>query len=75
MRVLLVAALAVALCSLGLLRLNVETDPQRLWVGARSQALAEKRHFEVNFLGDIWDCPLSITMLCCHLLWTHGGGT
>lgn len=43
-----VCALAVVLTALGLLRLRVETDPQRLWVGADSQALAEKRHFEVG---------------------------
>jgi hypothetical protein len=45
--VLAVCALAVGLAALGLLRLRVETDPQRLWVGSRSQALAEKQHFEV----------------------------
>ena len=43
-----VCLVAVLLCGAGLLRLHVETDPQRLWVGARSQALAEKRHFEVR---------------------------
>jgi hypothetical protein len=47
-RVLAVCAVAVVLMALGLLRLRVETDPQRLWVGADSQALAEKRHFEVG---------------------------
>jgi hypothetical protein len=45
-----VCAVAVLLTALGLLRLRVETDPQRLWVGSDSQALAEKRHFEVCWL-------------------------
>ena len=49
-RVLAVCALAAVLAALGLLRLRVETDPQRLWVGADSQALAEKRHFEVGWV-------------------------
>jgi len=44
-----VCALAVVLCGLGLLRLHVETEPQKLWVGSRSQALAEKRYFESSF--------------------------
>jgi hypothetical protein len=52
-RVLAVCALAVVLTALGLLRLRVETDPQRLWVGADSQALAEKRHFEVGWLDSV----------------------
>lgn len=47
-KVLAVCVLGVALAALGLLRLRVETDPQRLWVGFNSQALAEKRHFEVH---------------------------
>ena len=44
----LAAAAAVAgLCALGLIRLRVETDPQRLWVGAGSQAAREKADYEV----------------------------
>lgn len=45
--VLAVAAAAAALCALGLIRLRVETDPQRLWVGAGSQAAREKADYEV----------------------------
>lgn len=71
-KVLAVCVLCVALAALGLLRLRVETDPQRLWVGARSQALAEKRHFEV--LSDTWCLKSSIRLqfglrrLVCELL-------
>ena len=45
--VLAAAAAAAALCALGLIRLRVETDPQRLWVGAGSQAAREKADYEV----------------------------
>ena len=41
------AAAAAALCALGLIALRVETDPQRLWVGAGSQAAREKADYEV----------------------------
>lgn len=46
-----VAAAAVAVCALGLIRLRVETDPQRLWVGADSQAAREKADYEVHCLA------------------------
>jgi hypothetical protein len=46
--VLAVAAAVVALCALGLVRLRVETDPQRLWVGAGSQAAREKADYEAR---------------------------
>lgn len=42
------AAAAVAVCAPGLIRLRVETDPQRLWVGADSQAAREKADYEVR---------------------------
>ena len=45
--VLAATAAAAALCALGLIRLRVETDPQRLWVGAGSQAAREKADYEV----------------------------
>ncbi|GFR48083.1 hypothetical protein Agub_g9922, partial [Astrephomene gubernaculifera] len=37
------------LACLGLLRLRVETDPQRLWVGPGSQAAREKAAYEASF--------------------------
>lgn len=62
--VLAVAAAAAALCALGLIRLRVETDPQRLWVGAGSQAAREKADYEVPFSAGQGLC------LCCHI---HSG--
>ena len=38
---------AMAVCCLGLLRFQVETDPQRLWVGSGSLAAREKAQYEV----------------------------
>ncbi len=46
--VLAAAAVAAALCALGLVRLRVETDPQRLWVGSGSQAAREKADYEAR---------------------------
>ncbi|CAL8466999.1 g6535 [Coccomyxa elongata] len=48
-RVLGFAALAVLICSLGMLRFKVETDPQRLWVGPTSLAATEKAAYEESF--------------------------
>lgn len=45
--VIAIGVVVVVACGLGLLRLHVETDPLKLWVGSRSQALAEKQRFEV----------------------------
>ena len=46
--VLIGCCLAVLLLSLGLFRFRVETDPQRLWVGRGSRALADKQAYEVR---------------------------
>ncbi|EIE26672.1 multidrug efflux transporter AcrB transmembrane domain-containing protein [Coccomyxa subellipsoidea C-169] len=48
-RVLGFAVLAVLICSLGMLRFRVETDPQRLWVGPTSLAATEKAAYEESF--------------------------
>ncbi|GIL49416.1 hypothetical protein Vafri_5759 [Volvox africanus] len=48
-RVVVGGAVLVAFCCLGLLRLRVETDPQRLWVGPSSQAAREKAAYEDSF--------------------------
>ena len=47
--VLIGCCLAVLILSLGLFRFRVETDPQRLWVGRGSRALADKQAYEVRF--------------------------
>lgn len=44
----MVSALAVVLCALGLLRFQIVTDPERLWVGPKSQAAKEKSDYEVR---------------------------
>ena len=46
--VLIGCCLAVLISSLGLFRFRVETDPQRLWVGRGSRALADKQAYEVG---------------------------
>jgi len=47
-RVLAVCLLVIGMCCLGLLRFKVETNPQRLWVGAGSVAAKEKTQYEVT---------------------------
>ena len=47
-KVLTVCVLVIGLCCLGLLRFDVETNPQRLWVGSGSLAAKEKAQYEVN---------------------------
>ena len=47
-RVLAVCLLVIGVCCLGLLRFQVETNPQRLWVGAGSLAAKEKAQYEVT---------------------------
>ncbi len=47
-RVLAVCLLVVGVCCVGLLRFKVETNPQRLWVGAGSLAAKEKAQYEVT---------------------------
>ena len=47
-RVLAVCLLVIGVCCLGLLRFKVETNPQRLWVGAGSLAAKEKAQYEVT---------------------------
>eukprot|EP00249_Psilotum_nudum_P020094 c27562_g2_i2 orf=166-3330(+) len=47
-RVLLVSAFIVFLLCLGLFRLNVQTDPQKLWVSPGSRAAAEKEFFDTH---------------------------
>lgn len=51
-RVLGFAVLAVLICSMGMLRFRVETDPQRLWVGPTSLAATEKAAYEVCSAAD-----------------------
>ena len=46
-KVIALCVLAIAVCCLGLLRFQVETDPQRLWVGSGSLAAREKAQYEV----------------------------
>ena len=48
-RVVAFAALAAAVLAAGTVRLRVETDPERLWVGAGSQAAREKAAYEAAF--------------------------
>lgn len=47
-KVIALCAVAIAVCCLGLLRFQVETDPQRLWVGSASLAAREKAQYEVT---------------------------
>ena len=47
-KVLVACVLVIGLCCLGLLRFDVETDPQRLWVGSGSLAAREKAQYEVQ---------------------------
>ena len=47
-KVLTVCVLVIGFCCLGLLRFDVETDPQRLWVGSGSLAAREKAQYEVQ---------------------------
>ena len=47
-KVLLACVVVIGICCLGLLRFEVETDPQRLWVGAGSLAAKEKAKYEVQ---------------------------
>ena len=49
-KVLALCLLVIGVCCLGLLRFQVETDPQRLWVGAGSLAAKEKAQYEVTQL-------------------------
>ena len=46
-QVLSLCLLGIGVCCLGLLRFQVETNPQRLWVGAGSLAAKEKARYEV----------------------------
>lgn len=46
-KVIAICIVAIAVCCLGLLRFQVETDPQRLWVGSASLAAREKAQYEV----------------------------
>ena len=46
-KVIAMCLIAIAVCCLGLLRFQVETDPQRLWVGSGSLAAREKAQYEV----------------------------
>ncbi len=48
---LLLCLAGIALLCLGLLRLQVETDPQTLWVRPASQAAREKASYEVSESG------------------------
>jgi Niemann-Pick C1 protein len=41
--------LLIGFCLLGLLRFQLETDPQRLWVGPTSQAARDKANYEASF--------------------------
>ncbi|DBB06657.1 TPA: hypothetical protein ACH3X1_012171 [Trebouxia sp. C0004] len=52
-RVLAVCLLVIGVLCLGLLRFKVETNPQRLWVGAGSLAAKEKAQYEESF-GAFW---------------------
>ena len=52
--VLISCCVAVLILSLGLFRFRVETDPQRLWVGRGSRALADKQAYEVRVLVLRW---------------------
>ena len=47
-KVLAMCLMVIAVLCLGLLRFQVETDPQRLWVGAGSLAAKEKAQYEVT---------------------------
>ena len=47
-KVLAMCVVVIAVLCLGLLRFQVETDPQRLWVGAGSLAAKEKAQYEVT---------------------------
>lgn len=46
-KVIAMCILAIGVCCLGLLRFQVETNPQRLWVGSASLAAREKAQYEV----------------------------
>ncbi|KAG2486557.1 hypothetical protein HYH03_014858, partial [Edaphochlamys debaryana] len=48
-RVVAAGAVLVAVCCCGLARFQVETDPQRLWVGPSSQAARERADYEASF--------------------------
>ena len=47
-RVLGLCTVAVVVCSLGLVRFSIETDPQTLWVRPGSQAAEEKADYDVS---------------------------
>ena len=47
-RVLGLCMVAVVVCSLGLVRFSIETDPQTLWVRPGSQAAEEKADYDVS---------------------------
>lgn len=47
-KVIAMCIIAIGACCLGLLRFQIETDPQRLWVGSASLAAREKAQYEVN---------------------------
>lgn len=63
-KVIALCALAIAACCLGLLRFQVETDPQRLWVGCGSLAAREKAQYEVT--------PAAPIICRCVYLFTAG---
>jgi Niemann-Pick C1 protein len=48
-RALAAALLLVLACSVGLLRFRVETEPEKLWVGASSRAARDKARYERSF--------------------------
>ncbi len=64
-RVLAVCLLVIGVCCLGLLRFKVETNPQRLWVGAGSLAAKEKAQYEVTYR---LICKLAALQSCLLLL-------
>lgn len=58
-KVIVTCVAVVAVCCLGLLRFQVETNPQRLWVGAGSLAAKEKAQYEVS-LAPLLAHPLPV---------------
>lgn len=67
-KVIAMCILAIGVCCLGLLRFQVETDPQRLWVGSASLAAREKAQYEVTpFQEHLPAMFLSTTKVLLHL--------
>ena len=65
-KVIVMCVLAIGVCCLGLLRFQVETDPQRLWVGSASLAAREKAQYEVNPISLVFHCSVLLQRRCKH---------